>query len=157
MLRTEETQNRIRQVAFQQVSRPSFPVSQQMIETLHFSGFAITLEQFARSWWCPCARVQHRDIYFAPREGLIEYRQVADHHGEKGNAGAGLDYGYCSAGRTGMGDVSKAKDEEGGATEIKRLTNSVNRRRLSKLAHGPVNQSKAEHNGQRPHREEHDQ
>src|SRR5229473_6893104 len=80
--------------------------------------FLMPSQQLGRGGWCTGPRVQHGNVHFPAREGLIENGKIANHQGEQAKTDAGLDHGYRPRGGTGRSYVAKTESEEGRAAIV---------------------------------------
>ena len=86
----EKTEDRIRQVAFEQIGRPPFPFMKKLLKVFQTVIMAMPPEHLARRGRRACAGIEHGDIDFPPGEGLIQDRKVSDHEREKAEPHPGL-------------------------------------------------------------------
>src|SRR5258708_38236419 len=75
-------------------------------------------QQFGRGGRCTGPRVQHGNVHFPAREGLIENGKITNHQGEQTKTDAGLDDGDRPRGRAGRSYVAKTESKEGRAAIV---------------------------------------
>ena len=106
-------------MALHQIGRPQLPVPQELIETLQTLAFLMPPQQLDRDRGRTRPSIQHGNIYFPAREGLIKNRKITNHEGEQAETQAGLDDSNRSRGRTGRRDITKTESEESRAAVVK--------------------------------------
>src|SRR5258708_24840989 len=106
-------------MAFHQVSGPAFPIPQQFMETFQAVRFLMAAQKFDRRWWRARARIQHRNVYFASRESLIENRKISNDQREQADSHAGLDHRQRSRGTAHGCDIAQPEREKRAAAVIK--------------------------------------
>src|SRR5580704_5851106 len=94
MLRTKIGDDRIRDVALEQLGGPSFPILEQNLNGLNAVLAAVARQQFGGGGRRTGARVEQHDADFALGESLINDRQVADDQSEKSEAESALEDGH---------------------------------------------------------------
>ena len=106
-------------MAFQQFTCPALPFGQKSFDRLHLSRAGQAQQQLPRRGGRAGAGVEHGDRHLAPREGLVEHRQVANDQGHEAEADAGLGHRQEAAQRPRRGDFAEAEGEERLAAEVK--------------------------------------
>src|SRR5712692_1011723 len=105
-------------MALHQVNGPAFPISQQLMETFHAARFLVAAQKLDRRWRRARPRIQHRNVYFASRESLIENRKISNHQREQADSHTCFEHGHRPRGPTHGCDVAKPESEKGGTAEI---------------------------------------
>ncbi len=119
MLRPVVAEKRVGDMRLQHLGKPALPLREQIPQNLMALIEAVTLQQLRR---CgrrtgPCVQQGHKHLPL--REAAVEHRHIADHQGDKGQSGAGLQHckqaRHVSRGR----DVAHAQRKQGRPAHIK--------------------------------------
>ena len=152
VLRAVVAENGVGEVTLQKVCRPALPILQKLAEALHLPGVRVAAQKLDRRGRRARARVEHRDADLAPRERLIEHRQVADDDCEEAEARACLDRREHAPQRVEREHVAVAEREECDAAQVEvRAEVRVSFGRLKARARGPLQEREGEYQRDGPH------
>src|SRR5208282_2519486 len=157
MLRAEEGQNRIGEVALHKFGRPVLPIFEEFAQRLLAVGIAVTAKKFSRSRGRARARVEQGNVHFALRKRTVNEWQIADHGGQEAEPETGFDDNENSRQAGTRDNVAEAQSEKRCAAEIHVglkawLATSYDHSRASAVLHEAKSQDQAE--GPNPHQNE---
>ncbi len=118
MLGTVVAQDRVGEMAFQQIGRPALPVGEKAVECGQGVFMRVPADEFDGAGRRSGAGVEHGDDGFAAGESRIDDGQVADDDGEEGEAHAGFEHGERAGDSAAGCEVAIAESEESDAAVI---------------------------------------
>ena len=119
VLRTIVCKHRIGQMTFEQLRRPAFPVAKKGGKFDELSAIEVTAQQLRRCRRRSGARIEKRNVQFAPGECLIQNREIPDDYSQKSEAHARFKYRQGSAGPCFGDNIAEAESKKRRAAEIK--------------------------------------
>ena len=118
VLRAKEAQDRVREVALEDLGRGDLPVLEERCEDAGVATLEAAAQQHRRRGRRPGPLVEDRDPRLASRERLVEHRHVGQHQRQESEAGAGLGHGDEARDRGRRMQIAEPEREERRAAHV---------------------------------------